>query len=498
MDDEYRQRVRRHSPSSLLPLIAAAGARHGRPGEGLDSVLNSPYRKYTPWALADAARVAVAEGTEFNRTDATEGDLLAILAAHSSLKDPTLHGDGIDADRVRDFLLRTAGQQFVYQLSEFGTWARTAALYLHTPFPEHRTPRILATGWEEELLGCSLADYISISNTLWASAVTCGGRFDLSLMDSPGGERVWDVVDRETTMRVLERHFSIDPAEFKRADTAVRERMKGTPGTTSQMRQFTHNPLVARPALTGYGDSWLLCPVPQLVFRKAGPAGISFTGLQHYGTDFNLETGYLFEEYVGRQLRLLRNAEVLPEIHYTVKRQVHHGVDWIVVFDDLVLLVEVKAAMPTERAGLGISYGLEETARKIGKAYQQISRTEELIASGRPEFAAVPTDRPRHGLVVTLEPFHIVNAPLPMPNLTKPPIFTTVASASELEQLVCFTEDSPSKLLLERAADPQRSTWDLNAAFANRECAPNPVLEEAWSILPWTQASRRANRTTGQ
>ena len=62
-DNEYRQRVRRYKPSSLVPLIAATAARYWEQQEWL----NSPYRKYMPWALADAARVSLAYGTEFNR-----------------------------------------------------------------------------------------------------------------------------------------------------------------------------------------------------------------------------------------------------------------------------------------------------------------------------------------------------------------------------------------------------------------------------------------------
>lgn len=54
-DYEYRQRVRRYMPSSLLPLIAAAAARYHEQ----EQWLNSPFRKYTPWALADAARVCL-------------------------------------------------------------------------------------------------------------------------------------------------------------------------------------------------------------------------------------------------------------------------------------------------------------------------------------------------------------------------------------------------------------------------------------------------------
>jgi hypothetical protein len=69
-DYEYRQRVRRYKPSSLVPLIAAAAARYWQQQDWL----NSPYRKYTPWALADAARVSLAFGNE-HRPDATDQDL---------------------------------------------------------------------------------------------------------------------------------------------------------------------------------------------------------------------------------------------------------------------------------------------------------------------------------------------------------------------------------------------------------------------------------------
>ena len=74
-DYEYRQRVRRYKPSCLVPLIAAAAARYWQQQDWL----NSPYRKYTPWALADAARVSLALGNEY-RSDATDQDLLQATA----------------------------------------------------------------------------------------------------------------------------------------------------------------------------------------------------------------------------------------------------------------------------------------------------------------------------------------------------------------------------------------------------------------------------------
>jgi hypothetical protein len=148
-DYEYRQRVRRYGPSSLVPLIAAAAARYWRQ----EDWLNSPYRKYTPWALADAARVSLACGTEFNRSDAAEQDLLRILNAYSRFDDPFLR----DKD-VHGFLLRMAGQQMTWQVPEYETVARTAAVFEQTP--PAQPMECLWPGWDSELLGCTLREYV--------------------------------------------------------------------------------------------------------------------------------------------------------------------------------------------------------------------------------------------------------------------------------------------------------------------------------------------------
>jgi hypothetical protein len=93
-----------------VPLIAAAAARYWQQHDWL----NSPYRKYMPWALADAARVSLASATEHNRSDATDQDLLQVLNAFSRFDDPFLR----DSD-VHGFLLRMAGQQMTWQVPEY-------------------------------------------------------------------------------------------------------------------------------------------------------------------------------------------------------------------------------------------------------------------------------------------------------------------------------------------------------------------------------------------
>ena len=119
-DRQYTQRVRKHKPSSLLPKVADAACGYLTP----EQWANSPYRIYTPWALADIARVALAYGTEFNRTDASDQDLKAILGAYDQLDDPFRREKDL-----RSFLLRKAGEQLTWQSSGLTAMARTVALF---------------------------------------------------------------------------------------------------------------------------------------------------------------------------------------------------------------------------------------------------------------------------------------------------------------------------------------------------------------------------------
>jgi hypothetical protein len=136
----------------------------------------SPTRKYTPWALADAARVCLAYGTEHQHAEGTGRDLLEILAAYASLKELTLHGTDEPAVRLRDFMMRLSGEQMAWQAPEYVSLARTAALYLHTPFPARQQPRCMAPSWDTEVLAAAaVKSGRSRSGTGSASAETRAG-----------------------------------------------------------------------------------------------------------------------------------------------------------------------------------------------------------------------------------------------------------------------------------------------------------------------------------
>ena len=467
-DHEYVQRVRQQRPSALLPLIAAASARwHDA------TWWNSPFRKYTPWALADSARVSLTYGNEY-RGDGrcTENDLLSMLAAYAALTDPMVRDKG-SFESVSGWLLRVSGEQLTFQESGFSDLARTAALFDQTP--PARTPTCLVDGWDEELLGCSLSDYVGVAQLLHVSAQHNAGRFDLAWLGQPQMEKVCAVIPADTIREVTERHFVTDQKAF-RAENEAR-RLSRDP----HLRRFEYNPLRGHPFLSGFGPGFL-APSSHLIAPKGSPLGLYYLGMAHFGNSFAQELGDLFEQYIGRQLRLLPDAAVHPEIIYLDERR---SVDWIVVFDDLVLLVEVKSTRPTQQLRLGVLDRTNAALRQLKHAHQQVETTAALITGRHPSFTHIPADRPVHGLVVTMEPFHTANAPFQREGQPDADTFVTVCSAAELEHLVTLQGTSASQLLLERQADDLQSTYALSTALTGKNLGRNSILDAGWDSYPW-------------
>lgn len=255
----------------------------------------------------------------------------------------------------------------------------------------------------------------------------------------------------------------------------LRETGQGKPRNRARSRS-NRDPVCSHPLLTGFGAGYL-CPVPYLALAKATPWGVYFTGLSRHGEGFTRDLGHLFEQYIGRQLRLLPGAQVLGEVTYGRKNS-RKTVGWIVILPEVVLLIEVKSAIPTEPVRLGTPEAAGAVLVKLGKAFKQIDVTAQLIADNAPVLAAVPTGRPVLGLAVTLEPFHIANVGFDLFPVTRTPV--TVADVTEIENLATITGISPGRLLLDRAADDVRSTWSLDTAFEGRTRGRNPVLDEAW------------------
>lgn len=173
---------------------------------------------------------------------------------------------------------------------------------------------------------------------------------------------------------------------------------------------------------------------------------------------------------------------------YTEKKNVIDGVDWIVVFDDLVLLVEAKATRTpaATRAADETAQGAYEAT--LGKAFKQINRTYRALQAGLPEFNHIPTGRPVLGLVAALDPWYMANS-MARGFLPTPDVPTMVASAREVEQLVAIGQRLSASAVLREIMRPgdQRQTWELETALGafEKPTDRNPLLDEAWARLPF-------------
>ncbi|MFJ9580699.1 nuclease-related domain-containing protein [Streptomyces sp. NPDC101191] len=481
-DREYVQRVRRHPPSSLLPLIAAVSSRWPtkedwrQDGSGL----------YRPWGLADAAWVSLTRGNEYRQRLATDGDLAEILAQYVALDD--IYRRLPVGERLEGFLLRVAGQQFTWQEDDFSELARSLALLVHTK--PTRPLEVLVDGWERDLLGCPLADYVGLAQLLYTVATHRQGRLDLAWVPEHELTVFEELTTHAAVTAVLERHFATDVAQ-ERARAAG-----GLLASDPRLRRYTPNPLRSRPLVRSLGCDYLI-PVTPAVLGKVSPMGLYYTGNEHYGERFEAFTrdlGELFEQYVGRHLRLLPGADVHSEIVYDKDNK--KSVDWIVVLPRLILLVEVKSARPTAGLRLGPQQFGGELTKKLGKAFTQINKSAKLIEHRHPAFAHIPDDRPVFGIVVTMEPYHLINAPDFRGLLPETVVPTVVASAGELEDAVVATDPGMEEGIVSRIGRPPPGGWSLRDLAGGRT-AINPILDQAWETSPWGTEHASAGGSLG-
>ena len=109
----------------------------------------------------------------------------------------------------------------------------------------------------------------------------------------------------------------------------------------------------------------------------------------------------MFERYVGTQLRQIEAWKIYPEMVYGP-----HGektVDFFVVTDTCVLLVEVKAACLIEATRVGDPSSDDDIEKKVGHAIGQINNSAALLQAVPALSHINPTGLPVRGMVVTLQ-----------------------------------------------------------------------------------------------
>ena len=289
---------------------------------------------------------------------------------------------------------------------------------------------------------------------------------------------------RDDIQQVIDACFAVTFAEFRQlAETAT---------VPPSLARYAFNPLTARPLLR-LEDGRLLAPVPQLIARRLSPIELYYQGLKCFGEPYSRDMGELLEDYVGRQLSTLPDADVHSEIEYgPTKKSRGKSIDWIVVFPDAVLLVEAKATRLRADARVGDENAERAVSTTLAEAFDQIDRTHQAILNGVPEFADIPKDRPFIGLVAALDPWYMSNSTATRARLPDPAVPTLVASLPEVETLVAIGQRlRASQVLQQILGDPQMRVSILGSAlsqFAEPE-DENPILEAAWKQYPFSGPS---------
>lgn len=463
-----------YRPSDLLPAVAFESTRIA------DRGVSSPNEVALQWALADIARVSALYGNEHRVSSVDNVSIQRLARSHANVLEPFESGDSLR------MLTRMAYEQFPFQEPDWSLIGRSRALLVEG-LTEVPGLRVMSGSAMKEMLGAPLDQAVGAALALWAVAQVHGGWIAPSIFDDPQLHDLMSVVPREA----LE-------SRIRSLTTSITEaRNRQSTRVPPQFEKYSFNFLRSTPLLQ-WSDGRLLAPVPRFILWSVTPASLYFVGAERYKRDFTEDLGRLVEHYVGRQLELT-GAVVVSEIEYKTSDGHKKSVDYLVVWDDLVVLVEAKSTRLREedRAG-GVSLA-GQLDKILGKAYEQIYRSKCEIVNRNPAFDCIPWDRPIIGLVVTAEPLYLANSRLYEPPAASwegaPP--TVVASLADLETLV-VTPAGMRQHLIDVVADRERSTWYLGLTFPGDGSAipANPIIEHAWRAYPLTESHPRENRVS--
>lgn len=476
--EQFKQRVRRHRTTDVLKAIGAFSAelvnaefRSGRsPGEPL-SVQH--------FSLAATARAAVLYGNEHRDQPVGRSDVRDMCEYFLHLKDPALTQEP-GMDRTRLILSRTVYEQAPFQYSEMENVGRSVALLLD--HAEGCDGALSADEWRD-LLGVTLEEFMRIGFGMHVAALQNGGKISRSLLEASHVAPIFTPLRAEQALAVIDTMYAGTVAELRDLGRAAE-----VPG----LEKWSLNPLLVKP-IVATGDGYVM-PIPRYVIDRFTPVGLYFIAFAQHGSRFTDALGCMFERYVGAQLRQIDAWKTHPEIVYGP-----HGkktVDFFVVTDSCVLLVEVKAARPIEAIRIGDPSSDDDIEKKVGHAIEQINKSAALLAAD-PMLAHInPTGLPVRGMVVTLEPFQLINTRLYEDVLTPAKVPTVVVSAHELEGFIAAVLREPEPDVYLTAAynsTDELTPRSLSAAVNGLEHPPNPILDEAWDrfMKPITDSPSR-------
>jgi len=444
-----------------------------------------------PWLVAGVTAMALDHCYFPIHDQPTMHDVQLACWMYFNLERPDLEHDALAFDRR---VIPEIHAQWSYQRPPLEDLARPTVLFDPRSWTTTQQPAVMATGWEQELLGCSVAQFTAAGFVLYAVSLI-GGSFPLPescvldpVYDAFGGKERFD--------QITERLYTSDIAHFRED----RKRALHPVNDWNSEERLAFNPLVNHPLLRGLADddsSRAIAPVPETVRLKASAEGILYEGLAHYGTRFSRDVGNFFEGYVGRQLDTMIGPEIYHEITYRgATGSDRKTVDGFVVLPSAVVLIECKSAVPNRSVVEGWATFVEGHHQTID-ARKQILTTAKLIKNHQPELSCIPADRPLIGLVVTLGTYYGANdSEVTGNSTTSAAISVGVMDTVALEKFVTLSLDDADTFAAAMLSRKPGYQVEPRTLIDGLHWGPNPLLQEAYESLPVIKAALQVSTQT--
>lgn len=425
--EAFRQRVRSFPRDRLLKAIAHQSALEVSETQGLSfGHPKARVAQVRQGVLFAIAGISATNGNNHCNKTVGPGDVQDLLDGFHGSWERTLGSQGIDA-AWRTVLSRGAYTQLRFQLPPLESLARSLCLFgddlrFRDPLFEENEIR--------DMLGVTLSRFLYLGFMMYAFATARDGRIARSDLLNDGSAEIFAPDSAEHCLDVIDRWLAAPVDEL--ASVGCRE-------TTDPSDLWGFNPLFERPIVAIDGD--YVVPCPGAILQRLSPQGLLFMVRESLLSEaeprrafeaFAQRLGSRFESYIGEQLGLLEHATVTPEISYERGKL---SVDYIVETPEVVVLVEVKSIAPTLETRAGRFPEDSDIATKIQKACDQIAKTAELLKRGHGAFPSL-NGRPIRGLVVTRDPYYLLDAPL-FDDIRKPmAVPIDVIGSYELERVL--------------------------------------------------------------
>lgn len=448
----FRQAVKRHAPSELLPFAAAHAAQHLDLSIG--GMKDEWRTKFPPWFYSALARESIVYGSE-QRSKPVTNDVMRYLR-NLFVDSPVGIEDSDDARILARFMQGISYEQFPYQTSVKEELARSFLLF--SPELQNRNQSSFPgpRDWVP-VLGGTIQEALTASFVFAIGAHKNNGTVDPAWVDMGWYEELDHILPRRVALAVLDKLSSTVDEARRDAQSVIQDPWA--------YPRYAYNPLAKSPILQ-FGPGPRCAPQPFFILTSMTAENLYYRGIRTWDRhQFGKAVGLRVQDYVGRQLGHTGELEVEPEFRWTKSRA--GGVDssdWFVVTPQATILIECKSARtnPTQRSGTPL--GLNATAATLRRAYEQLNENARQLLTSNPHFRHIPIDRKLIGLIVTAEPFHVANSAELREMLPSADIPIVTISLRELEQLAVLPPDVLGESLCS-IVDSETNTWLLHRAL---------------------------------